>query len=95
MQLRQKHWAVALLVGILIFGNLGLSQATFAQQPETRPNDASHMVFTGEGPPPDKLGKIGNLYFDSKNELISYVKIANDEWELRGVVGMGDIDGEA
>jgi len=45
-------------------------------------------VLTGDGPPPDKLGKKGDLYFDSWDDdsLEYYVKIGKKEWELRGTL---------
>ena len=45
-------------------------------------------VLTGDGPPPDKLGKKGDLYFDSRDDdsLEYYVKVGKKEWELRGTL---------
>ena len=40
------------------------------------PNKNKHKVLTGEGPPPPSLGKIGDLYFDNFDKLVSYVKNA-------------------
>ena len=48
-----------------------------------------NKVLTGEGPPIPGLGKIGDLYFDNFDELVAYVKIANNTWEERGVLGAG------
>jgi len=56
---------------------------------DKEPSKRKNKVLTGEGPPPDKLGKIGDLYFDSLTEIISHVKISKFEWEPRGVVGGG------
>jgi len=48
----------------------------------------AHDVITGDGPPPDKLGKEGDLYLDSWNEdsLEYYVKVGKNEWEFRGII---------
>jgi len=47
-----------------------------------------HKVLTGDGPPPKKLGKKGDLYFDSWDDdsLEYYVKIGKKKWELRGTL---------
>lgn len=44
-----------------------------------------HEVYTGDGPPPSKLGQNGDLYFNSfdKDSLKYYVKIGTQNWELR------------
>ncbi len=45
-------------------------------------------VFRGDGPPPDKLGKIGDLYFDTSDGgcMDFWVKIDKKEWEQRGTL---------
>jgi len=47
-----------------------------------------HKVLTGDGPPPEKLGKKGDLYFDSWDidDLDYYVKIEKKVWEFRGTL---------
>ena len=47
-----------------------------------------HKVFTGDGPPPKKLGKKGDLYFDTWDidGLEYYVKIEKKVWEFRGIL---------
>jgi len=51
-------------------------------------NSKKHKVLTGDGPPPKKLGEIGDLYFDSWDDdsLEYYVKVGKKEWELRGTL---------
>lgn len=45
-------------------------------------------VFRGDGPPPEKLGKIGDLYFDTSDGgcMDFWVKIDKKEWEHRGTL---------
>ena len=47
-------------------------------------------VLRGDGPPPDKLGKKGDLYFDTNTDPNScmdfYVKIDKKTWEKRGTL---------
>ncbi|MEK0338432.1 MAG: PRC-barrel domain-containing protein, partial [Nitrosopumilus sp.] len=61
----------------------------FAQAGNNSSNENSNKVLTGDGPPPKKLGKVGDLYIDSKTNLIFYVKISANEWDGREVVGGG------
>ena len=51
----------------------------FAQQ---GPNDNSNKVLTGDGPPPNKLGNVNDLYIDASNidNLIIYKKTAKTTW---------------
>jgi len=45
-------------------------------------------VFRGDGPPPEKLGKIGDLYFDTSDGgcMDFHVKIMKKEWQQRGTL---------
>jgi len=45
-------------------------------------------VLRGDGPPPEKLGKKGDLYFDTWDidGLDYYVKIGKKDWEFRGII---------
>jgi len=84
------------LVGILILGGLGFSDA-FAQQ---GPNDNRNKVLTGDGPPPDKLGNIGDIYIDNESDDFDiYENIGKNIWvltgNLRGSTGPQGDDGPA
>ncbi len=45
-------------------------------------NNGKNKVLTGMGPPPDKLGKVGDLYIDSSDmdNLVIYKKTSKNTW---------------
>jgi len=63
----------------ILLGALPISNFAFAD------DDESKKVLTGAGPPPSKLGNIGDLYIDSSGtHFIFYNKINKSTWQNLG-----------
>src|SRR5256885_12133314 len=63
----------------VLLGTIPVSNFAFAD------DDESKKVLTGAGPPPSKLGNVGDLYIDSSGtHLIFYNKISKSTWQNLG-----------
>src|SRR5438270_829351 len=63
----------------ILLGAIPISNFAFAD------DDESKKVLTGAGPPPSKLGNIGDLYIDSSGtHFIFYNKINKSTWQNLG-----------
>jgi len=63
----------------VLLGTIPVSNFVFAD------DDESKKVLTGAGPPPSKLGNVGDLYIDSSGtHLIFYNKISKSTWQNLG-----------
>jgi len=50
-------------------------------------DNKKHKVFTGDGPPPDKLGEIGDGYIDnSSDDCDFYIKTAKKTWTFTQIL---------
>lgn len=84
-------YLLLIFVGLIIFSYAisGILQYVEAEN-SSKANEHRNEVLTGDGPPPKKLGKIGDVYLDTHNSKLDYyVKIAKKQWEFRGSVTEG------
>jgi hypothetical protein len=63
----------------ILLGTIPVSNFAFADDGESK------KVLTGDGPPPSKLGNVGDLYIDSSGtHLVFYHKISKSTWQNLG-----------
>ena len=82
---------VLLTITILLAGIITISQFAAADDIKNNGNhkDASHFkehtVLVGDGPPPNELGKVGDLYIDDTTSTLTlYNKTTVDTWKNIG-----------
>ena len=92
LALRIKQVLLFGLIFGLVFSIGALNYETVFAQTTPGTQGDNQKVFTGDGPPPDELAKIGELYFDSSNDgyLDYYVKVDKTVWEFRGTLVQPD-----
>ena len=76
-------------VAILLVGTIPITHSAIADN-NNKKNDPHdhfkvHEILVGDGPPPNELGKVGDLYIDDTTPTLTlYNKTADDTWKNIG-----------
>ena len=71
---------------ILLTGTISANPTAFADNDDDD-KKKKNKVLTGDGPPPKKLGKTGDLYIDNESDNFDiYEKTGKKTWELTGTM---------
>jgi len=107
--IRTKYWLSVLAISvILLTGSLANTPVALADEDDDDDDDENdendkrqkkNQVWTGDGPPPDRLGKIGDGYIDNSSENCDfYINTAQMTWtfvkELCGASSTGPTGAE-
>ena len=84
-------WVIPVLASILFLSVFAATAPAFADEDDDDDDDddnnsgKKNKVLTGDGPPPDKLGKIGDIYIDNESDDFDiYEKTGKKTWKQTG-----------
>ena len=79
------HYLSILAIATILIGSISIGTVAFADDDDDDDRKKKNKVLTGDGPPPNKLGKIGDLYIDNESDDFDiYEKTGKKTWELTG-----------
>ncbi len=81
----QSNMFLLTIAVVLVLGTLTANYAHAETGKDD--NDHDHKILIGDGPPPSKLGKLGDMYIDDKSPSFQfYLKTSKDSWTLKGSI---------